>query len=219
MKKIITLLAVTLLTGCSATYDININKDSINDNIKIYTDSKIIKNATEDEALKFSEKIGEWERGYDYYQREIYTTDKITGYEYTYDFKYEEYDAMSQIRKCYKDFEFIYEKNTITINTSKEFLCKNYYKDVNKLELNISSEYEIINSNADSKSNNIHTWNINSSNYKNKPISITITKSNIVNKEQNNKKNKINIQNILVLIIFILLIIVLIIRQKDKKQN
>lgn len=219
MKKIILLITIILLTGCTATYDINIKKDSVYDSIKIYTDNKIVKNATDDETMKFSEKLGEWERGYEYYKREIYTTDKITGYNYTYDFKYDEYDAMSQIRKCYEDFEFKYENNTITIKTSDEFLCRNYYRDVNKLELNITSEYKIINSNADTKSENIHTWNIDNTNYKNKPINITLSKTTLDNTSQTKEKKEVNIIQILSIIIFILLIVVLIIRKKDKEQK
>ncbi len=220
MKKIIILCITTiLLTGCNATYNINFTKNKIEDSIKIYTNNKNVQNATKEVTEKFSEQLGNWERGYEFYKREIYATDKITGYEYTYNFNYEEYDAMSQLRKCYKDFELNYEKDTITINTSKEFLCQIYYPEVNSLELNITSEYEILNSNADKKKNNTHTWNINKTNYKQKPINITISK---VKKQQNNpqnKKNKLDIQAILTITIFILLIIVLIIRKKDQKQR
>ena len=101
-----------------------------------------------------------------------------------------------------------------------EFLCKNYYQEVNSLELNISSEYKIIKSNADIKKDNIHTWNINKTNYKNRPINITIEKNTKYKDNNKAKKNtKMNIQTILTIIIFILLIIVFIIRKKDQKKS
>ena len=91
MKKIIILLITAiLLTGCEATYEINIQKDKINDNIKLYTDSSIVNNATPNQINEFKDKLNEWERGYEYYKRDIYATDKITGYNYIYDFTYEE---------------------------------------------------------------------------------------------------------------------------------
>lgn len=221
MKKIIILLITSLLlTGCNATYNINITNNQINDSIKIYTKNSNVQNATDTMINTFTDQLGNWERGYEYYKRELYTTDKITGYNYTYNFNYNEYDAMSQIRKCYKDFEFKYENNTITIKTSNEFLCKSYYQEVNSLELNISSEYKIIKSNADIKKDNIHTWKINKTNYKNRPINITIEKNTKYNNNNKDKKNtKMNIQTILTIIIFILLIIVFIIRKKDQKQS
>lgn len=221
MKKIIFLLITSLLlTGCNATYNINISNDQIKDSIKIYTKNNNVQNATDTMINNFTNQLGNWERGYEYYKRELYATDKITGYNYTYNFNYNEYDAMSQIRKCYKDFKFKYENNTITIKTSNEFLCKNYYQEVNSLELNISSEYKIIKSNADIKKDNIHTWNINKTNYKNRPINITIEKNTKYKDNNKAKKNtKMNIQTILTIIIFILLIIVFIIRKKDQKKS
>jgi hypothetical protein len=216
MKKIILLIAITLLTGCTANYDIKILEDKITDNIQIYTDNKTVKIASQEQTEKFYQELGNWERGYEYYKRELYTTDKITGYKYTYDFSYNEYDAMSQIRKCYNDFEFTHNEDKIEIKTSEEFLCKNYYKNVNKISINITSEYEILNSNADIKTNDIHTWTITNTNYQNKPIKITLLKKkNIKEKEA----QKLEIKNILIFIIFILLIIVLIIQKKDKKQK
>lgn len=218
MKKIIILLITAiLLTGCNATYDINFKKENISDNIKIYTDSKIVNNASQNQITEFKDKLNEWERGYEYYNREIYATDKITGYNYTYDFTYEEYDAMSQIRKCYKDFEFNVDNNYITITTSNEFLCNTYYKDVNNFTLTITSEYKILTSNADTKENNVHKWNFNKNNSKNKPLTIKIEKTKpLINNE---KKSNISITKILSVILFILIIVVLLIRKKDQKQR
>ena len=217
MKKVLLLLiTLILLTGCTATYNINIKDKTIEDSIKVYTDSKKVQNADKKTITEFSEKLGEWERGYEYYKREIYTTDKITGYNYTYTFNYEEYDAMSQLRKCYKDFKITNENNNITLSTSNEFLCKTYYQEIDKIEINISSEYKITESNADRKENNIHTWNINKNNYKNKPIIIKINKNIESQKEEKNNKNN-NIFQLLITILFFTLILILIIRKKKNK--
>ena len=213
MKKLFFLLITTiLLTGCTATYDINFTESTINDSIKVYTESTIVNRATESDIETFSDKIGNWERGYDYYKRELYTTDEIIGYNYTYNFNYEEYDAMSQLRKCYQDFELTYEGNQIKLTTSDEFICATYYKDVTKLKINITSDYKIISSNADSKNSNIHTWNITRDNYSNKPIEIVISKNENYTEE---KESTIDIYQILIVIIFFLLILVLIIRKKE----
>ena len=215
MKKILLLIITTiLLTGCKATYDITFEEEKIYDSIKVYTDSKNVNSASEDTLNDFLLKIGEWERGYDYYKRDLYTSDKITGYHYTYDFPYDQYDATSQIRKCYKDFEFTYE-DTINLKTSNEFLCASYYKDVKNFEISITSKYQINSSNADQVSNNKHTWIINKNNYKNKPIIIEIDK----NREAKKEMPKIDIKMILIFIIFILLILVYLVNKKDLKRQ
>jgi len=211
-KKLIILILILLLTGCSAKYDINFGKDKIEDKIEIFEDSTKVNKANEEETDEINNLIIDWENGYDHYKRELYSTDTIDGYRYTYEFDYDEYDAMSQIRKCYDDFKLTYDKE-IKLTTSKEFLCGTYYPDTKQIEINITSEYEIKSSNADKKDKNKHTWIINKDNYKNKPITITINK----NKEYTEKKeSKIEIKKIIVTSIFVILIIVLI---KRKRRN
>ena len=206
------LITTILLTGCTATYEIDITKDKINDIILIETDSKNVNNANVATTNTFKTKLGEWENGHDFYKRELVTTAEKTGYQYTYSFNYEEYDAMSQIRKCYEEFNLNYDKN-ITLSTSKEFLCKNYYPQIKTYTIKITSEYDITSSNADSIKDNIHTWNINANNYKNKPIELRINKNKLYIKEE--KKDYSFIKNILFIIFFIILVIIFIKRRKD----
>jgi uncharacterized protein YxeA len=216
MKKIIFLLiTICLLTGCTATYDINITKETINDTIKIEADSTKVNNANKQTTDTFNQKIGEWENGHDFYKREIITTADKTGYQYTYNFNFDEYDAMSQIRKCYKDFNLTYD-NDIELTTSKEFLCRNYYPQVKTFTINITSEYEITSSNADSIKDNVHTWKINANNYKVRPINIKINKSKMYIPEE--EPNYKNIKSIIFIIIFFILVIIFIKRKKDIKQ-
>ncbi len=213
MKKIFLLLITTiLLTGCTATYDINITKDKIDDKIIIMTDSKNVDKANKNTTNTFTQKLGEWENGHDFYKRELITTKDKTGYEYTYSFNYDEYDAMSQIRKCYQDFNLTYE-NGIKLSTSNEFLCKNYYPQVKTYTINITSEYNITSSNADSVKDNVHTWIINSKNYKNKPIKLNINKNKLYIKEET--KDYSLIKSLLFIAFFIILVIIFIKRKKD----
>lgn len=214
MKKIIILLITTiLLTGCQTTYDINFTNNNIQDVITIQTESTKVNNATSNQIEEFQQKLGDWERGYEFYKRELFTEENKTGYKYTYNFKYEEYDAMSQLRKCYDDFELTYNNKIITLKTSNEFLCQSYYKDIDNITINIKSDYQIIDSNADKKKNNTHTWNINKNNYQNKPIEFTINKL-----RKNNKEIKNNIFDIKSIIIIILFIFLIIIYKKRKRQ-
>lgn len=216
MKKILFLLiTIILLTGCTANYEIDITKNTINDKITIMTDSNNVNNANKATTDLFTQKLGEWENGHDFYKRDLITTEDKTGYQYTYNFNFNEYDAMSQIRKCYKDFNFTYDNN-ITLSTSNEFLCKNYYPQIKNYTISITSEYDIVESNADTIKDNTHTWKINANNYKNKPITIKLNKHKLYIKEE--EANYEYIKSILFILFFIILTIILIKRRKDIKQ-
>lgn len=218
MKKILILiLLVVTLTGCSATYDITFTDDKIKDEIRVYTDNETVNNANQKTIDDFSNKILEWERGHDHYTREVYSTDEITGYLYKYDFNYNEYDAMSHIRKCYEDFDLTYNEKEITLKTSNDFLCQNYYKDVDNLTITIKSDYIITSSNADIQKNNEHTWTINKSNYHNKPIILKINRLQNYTKKED--KKELDIKSILIIILFILLIIVYFVNKKKAKNK
>ena len=167
----------------------------------------------------FCEKIDEifnrlldFERGYDHYTRETYTTEQFSGYQYSYNFNYEEYDAMSQLRKCY-DTLTLNTLNELTLQTSKEFLCGDYYKEAQSMEITITSDYFISSSNADKTEGNKHTWIINKTNYKNKPISIKFDTNTIIEEEKESQIPKI----IITFIIFITLIIFVIKNRKKYK--
>jgi hypothetical protein len=105
LKKIVLLLPLLLLiTGCGSTYEIEFTQDdTIKDTISIFEDNDKVERFTKKDEEDFLNKLLDFERGYEHYKRELYTTEDITGYKYTYDFTYEEYDAMSQFRKCYED--------------------------------------------------------------------------------------------------------------------
>lgn len=215
-KKIILLTSLLLLTGCKATYEIDITKETINDKITIKADSNKVEYANTETTSLFTQKLGEWENGHDFYKRELITTADETGYQYTYNFNYNEYDAMSQIRKCYDKFEFNYE-NGLSILTSNTFLCADYYPQIKNYTIKITSEYNITESNADAIKDNIHTWNITSYNYKNKPIKIKIDNNKLYVKE-NEKVNNDIIQKVLFIIFFIILIVIFIKRKKNIKK-
>lgn len=214
-KTIILLITAILLTGCTANYEIDITKDTINDKITIETDSTNVNNANVEITNLFKQKIGEWENGHDFYIRELVTTADKTGYQYTYNFDYDEYDAMSQIRKCYQDFNLKYD-NELSLSTSNEFLCRNYYPQIKNYTITITSEYNIVESNADSVKDNIHTWRINASNYKNKPIKIKINKHKIYIKEE--EPNYDILKSILIIVFFKVLVIIFLKRKKDIKN-
>lgn len=218
LKKIVLLLPLLLLiTGCGSTYEIEFTQDdTIKDTISIFEDNDKVERFTKKDEDDFLNKLLDFERGYEHYKRELYTTEDITGYKYTYDFTYEEYDAMSQLRKCYEDLTLKVTDDKIELKTKGEFLCATYHKEMPYMEITIKSDYKIEDSNANTQDSNTATWKITKNNYKNTPIEITLDKTDI--NEEEEKEKEFPIKNIIIIVLFLIALIYILKNRKKYKQ-
>lgn len=216
LKKIVLLLPLLLLvTGCGSTYEIEFTQDdTIKDTISIFEDNDKVERFSKKDEEDFLNKLLDFERGYEHYKRELYTTEDITGYKYTYDFTYEEYDAMSQLRKCYEDLTLNVTDDKIELKTKGEFLCATYHNEMPYMEITIKSDYKIEDSNANTQDSNTATWKITKNNYKNTPIEITFDKNNVIEEEE----KEFPIKNIIIIALFIIAVIYILKNRKKYKQ-
>lgn len=182
-RKIITLFAlVFLLCGCNAEVDLIIDKNTIDETIKINdfvseqntkemifssyrefipVDSSIMIVDTEPDEKKYN---------VDYYKRSF--TDLGNGYNfiYKYNHNFEEYHKARSINTAFKSSFVSYDKKekTITISTDKAgTMIFNQYKNLDSLKVNLTSTYEVLENNADSFDGNVYTWDLSRSNNKN----------------------------------------------------
>ena len=215
LKRILLLIPILfLITGCGSTYEIEFTQDNtIKDTISIFEDNDKVDKFTKEDEDELLNTLLDFERGYEHYKRELYTTEEITGYKYTYDFTYEEYDAMSQLRKCYEGLTLNVTENTIELKTEGEFLCATYYKEMPSMEITIKSDYKIVDSNAQMQDGNKATWKINKTNYKKNNIEITFDKNNITEEEK-----ELPIKNIIIIILFLIAVIYILKNRKKYKQ-
>lgn len=216
LKKIVLLLPLLLLvTGCGSTYEIEFTQDdTIKDTISIFEDNDKVERFSKKDEEDFLNKLLDFERGYEHYKRELYTTEDITGYKYTYDFTYEEYDAMSQLRKCYEDLTLNVTDDKIELKTKGEFLCATYHNEMPYMEITIKSDYKIEDSNANTQDSNTATWKITKNNYKNTPIEITFDKNDVIEEEE----KEFPIKNIIIIALFIIAVIYILKNRKKYKQ-
>ena len=216
LKKIVLLLPLLLLvTGCGSTYEIEFTQnDTIKDTISIFEDNDKVERFSKKDEEDFLNKLLDFERGYEHYKRELYTTEEITGYKYTYDFTYEEYDAMSQLRKCYEDLTLNITDDKIELKTKGEFLCATYHNEMPYMEITIKSDYKIEDSNANTQDSNTATWKITKNNYKNTPIEITFDKNDVIEEEE----KELPIKNIIIIALFIIAVIYILKNRKKYKQ-
>ena len=221
IKKIILILFVVLLTGCQIKYELNFNGDNLiekinvkisNENerqindLKKYTAFSIFDNSTQKlYKTKFNDG------------RSYFTAD----YEYTYNF--DEFRHALYIKNCFDAFSFITDNDDYILSTSKGFKCMFVdYNEVDSVEIIITSNHEIIESNADELKNNKLIWNINDENAKDKQIYVKFGKLKDLSFLE--KKFNFIMNNILTISIFggiflILVVGVFIILFIGKKNN
>lgn len=204
-RKIITLLAlIFLLCGCNAEVDLIIDKNTIDETIKINdfvseqntkemifssyrefipVDSSIMIVDTEPDEKKYN---------VDYYKRSF--TDLGNGYNfiYKYNHNFDEYQNARSVNSAFKSSFISYDKKerTVTISTDKTgILVFNQYKNLDSLKINLTSTYEVLESNADSHDGNVYTWNLNRSNTKNIFIKYSIPKV-VIPKPEEKEENE-----------------------------
>lgn len=200
-KRIIMLLGmIIILSGCSAKVNINIDENKINESVSITTfaDDKMTKEMIYEGFREYypvyakdtiidtmpDEKVS----GTTYYDRSV--SDLGTGYlfTYTYNFDFNKYQLARTVKNAYKSVDIVKdsEENTILVSTDNGgMLYFENYPDLDSVTVNIESKYKMLESNADSVSDGVYTWNLTPSNQKN--IYLLLDTSS---EDENNSENK-----------------------------
>lgn len=221
-KFLIIILSLFLISGCKAEYNFTINDESISENLFIYDSYDNLNNGNNDQKIEeLALEFEDFERGYDFYNSsrklEKENRNRI-GYRYNMDLDLNEYDALSIVRKCYEKVE-INKGEKITINTSDEFLCFDYYKDLDDVTIKMSTDFKEVETNSNLNSDGEYIWNITKETAQNSPIKISI---DTTSKEQNsNSINflKITIFGIVIITLLIIIFVILKINKKIKKNH
>ena len=169
MKKILILITLLLFTGCTAEYNLKFNEETVEEKITIIPET-----SEEQENVKSLD-----DRQYyaiiDKDVSEPYETKKIEingyrSYEYKYEYRLSEFKK-SDFTRCYDAFSLLNEDGKVTFSTSKNFKCMTYdYMKIDTVKINITTDYRVIENNADEVNGNVYTWKITNSNKDNKPI-------------------------------------------------
>lgn len=181
-KKIMIIASIFIITGCSATYNITIDESGINEELNINSkttdESKQIYNyylpleyeiASNLKPDIENEKYDEVE----YYDSKIVSINGFNSLRYNHKFTLDSYKKSSIINTCYPDFDYnLYKYNDkeensyMRIMTLSDPKCFEYYESLENIEINITTNYEVVVNNADSIHNNTYTWNLTPQNIK-----------------------------------------------------
>jgi len=213
MKKILILLIFTFfLTGCNATYNIEIYNNQVKEDLEYVNndsstwDKKIQYGLTYKELVNSSIKypypvfsstmLDENDTikldGVEYYDNELISDNYKLGQKLSYqDFNLENFNDSSIIKKCYQYFNIIEEKDNIIFSTSYENKCFKEYKKLDNINIKLKTNHKVVDSNADIVNGYHYTWNIERKDKNDAAILITLKKDEYVFNYENEFIKKI----------------------------
>lgn len=242
-KIILLIIFCSILSGCSAEYNLIIDGDYIKEKVEIYADSKSetfvadlessVCNGYQNQTKAYLPSLNknniaikDYSKKYkdvEYYNIKYNDTIKSCNLNLDYNYYYQDFS------KAVTTPQYIGEFSAKQINDSyviraRDFNFFKIYTGVNNLKVTITTSFPVTENNADNISGNKYTWNITKSNYKNKNIVIKIKNDKTEETEEQKQpittKEKIK-ENIVYIIGAIALIFVGIIAYviTSKKQN
>lgn len=214
-KKIFLILLPLLLTGCTINYDLVINENNISETItgsveKSEYEIKDTDTSLNDFYVLINEDVNPVITENDLYKKNIINTDNGIDYKYTYTYK-KNYDKSRIINTCFENHIVDETEDYYNIKLSGQFYC--LYSD--KIDINVTSNYVVLENNADKVDGNKYKWTID--NYDNVNIALTISKS--VKYEEPVKARVMSTFQIIGLIIFIVLTIITYFLYKKKNSG
>lgn len=160
-NKIIILLSLLLLTGCTVNYNLEINKDTLNETITgtvTKEESSQDSNATglstvysiinEDQKPVYNKE--------ELYQKELKESGNNINYTFKYNYNIEDFINSTIINTCFENHEIEQLDNYYSIRLSGNFYCL-YSKKIN---IAVTSNLKVASNNADKIKDNTYIWTI-----------------------------------------------------------
>lgn len=225
-KKYLIVLLVTIfcLTGCDVTYNLTITEDNMTESASFLVDNNkdnqsILNQYLSTNYTAYYDMDNRETRRYE--KEELNQDDKI-GMNLTYNYSEDNLQKSSMLSQCYYVKSITKTKDMIVITTDGYTRCM--YRDGTKrfdqLTINITTELEVTENNADSIDGNTYTWVITEDNYQNHPITM---KMNLP--DENEQEGNSILTTIIIIVVLILAIVgigVLVyfyLKRKHQKSN
>lgn len=206
-----------LLSGCTVNYNLDINKDKIIENISGTVTNEEITPEVEGKSdvnpkyyylyLDDSSLITD---SNEKYTKDI--TDTTDGKKFSFNYIYEgNYDKSKVINTCFENHTINETDDYYYIKLSGKFAC--LYSD--KININVTSSYEVLDNNAQKVDGNKYTWVIDNPDN----VDITLTVSKTVEYKTPTRAKTFSTFQLIGLIIFVLLTIITYFLYKKKNSG
>lgn len=174
MKKIIILLLFTIiLTGCEASYDLEIKDNKLNETINFtnpidQNKKQEIKDFLDTDAYVFTNTEDTLKK-YNIMQT-------ANGYKLNYTYDANEFANVALLNNCFDSFQYNNTDEYIAIKIQGKFAC---LYDVPNIKVRLKTDYNVAKQNADIVEDGYYIWNINSFTSSDMDIEFTVLKGQV----------------------------------------
>lgn len=172
-KKLLIILFIFLVSGCTAEYNLTIEDDNFIESIDI--SAPIDKKDELNYFVENEQLIKSSISSNVIYNREVSDYDDKAVVNLYHKFSLNEYNE-STANKCFENFKIMEEDDYYTIVADKFNCYGGFEASAEKYIINIKTNYNVLNNNADSVKNNVYTWNIDKKNHEKKSIIFQFSK-------------------------------------------
>lgn len=239
LKTIFILIFILFLTGCKATYNININLSSVNEELEVIEKDQNKFSIIEENLYNLNRKdyldtnlkwptpaykdseINPYEptkiSNENYYTKKDISNSSQIGIKYSYNHLQDKYRNSNILNTCY-DFELEKTNNNILFKTIDKFKCFDEYPLLDEVEINVTSMCNVISNNSDKNEENKYTWNITKDNYEDKTIEFELE---CIVEEEKEDATDYNLIGIIIFLSFIALaiLVMLFVKILNLKNN
>ncbi len=172
-KILILIFIIFMMCGCTAEVNLEITKDKINESTSItayenviYT-KDILRTSFRNYIPIYASDVivdtmpDEASPGVTYYEKEEQDLGNGYIFTYKYNFDIDEYKNARTIKDGFNSYNVSFNKRTETLSLSTDNDGLIYFEDYPLLEevrINIKTDYEVLENNADRVDNNTYTW-------------------------------------------------------------
>lgn len=227
MKKkclIVLFVAIFCLTGCDVTYNLTITEDNMTESVSFLNDDTEENQDILDQYLStdYTAYYDMDSRETHKYEKSELNHDKKIGMNLAYTYNDDNLQKSSLLSQCYYVKSITKTEDMIVITTDGYTRCmyRDGTKRFDKLTINITTELEVTENNADSVDGNTYTWVINEGNYQNHPITM---KMNLP--DENEQEGNSILTTIIIIVVLILAIggigvlVYFYLKRKHQKSN
>lgn len=231
LKKIIYIFCIVpLLSGCTATYNLDISSNNISESLNIYSSSieksdyfipayynsisddeyDVDNNQKVDNVIYYNKKIDSNSINFNYiFTNENFSKTNIANTFYS-SFVFKQYDHDEDGKKDY-----------YILSTTEDFSAFDLYSQLTEITIKIKNNHEVISNNADEVDGNVYTWHLAKDNIK--AINMVYNPEVIVDNRTLLQKLKdgefTNIFTISILLFGVGIIVYIIVKRKGDKRN
>lgn len=216
MKKVILIIFILLLTGCTANYEVNIKNNKITEKLTLIESNSLNFDKKLESGSTIRKLFDSIVNSKDQYAELVYeaksiNTNDTLGIEYN-SIKDKQIENLSALSTCYTDSRISTLNGVVTIETGNNFECYEYYELLDSVRVIINIDNEVLESNEDERQGNSYIWNITKNGNKN----IKFSYREKLDKGQN---RNISIIYIIFIILIVIIMLLYMIKNKNKHNN